>query len=69
MRRTVSLSAMFTVGLLMVGGAVGAAELQIGDQAPDFKLQGSDGKTYHLADFKGESPVLLMWFPKAFTGG
>jgi peroxiredoxin Q/BCP len=45
------------------------AELQIGDTAPDFKLAGSDGKTYSLADFKGKQPVVVAWFPKAFTGG
>jgi peroxiredoxin Q/BCP len=44
-------------------------ELKAGDTAPGFKLQGSDGKTYSLADFKGKQTVVLAWFPKAFTGG
>ena len=35
----------------------------------DFELQGSDGKTYHLADFKDHQAVVLAWFPKAFTSG
>ena len=47
----------------------GAAELKVGDQAPEFSLQGSDGKTYKLSDFKGKKPVVVAWFPKAFTGG
>jgi peroxiredoxin Q/BCP len=46
-----------------------AIELKVGDVAPAFRLQGSDGKTYTLADFKGKSAVVLAWFPKAFTGG
>ena len=46
-----------------------ATELKVGDMAPDFTLQGSDGKTYHLADFKGKRAVVLAWFPKAFTSG
>lgn len=46
-----------------------AAELKAGDPAPEFKLVGSDGETYSLADFKGEQAVVLAWFPKAFTGG
>ena len=46
-----------------------AAELKAGDPAPNFKLQGSDGKTYSLADFKGKQAVVIAWFPKAFTGG
>jgi thioredoxin-dependent peroxiredoxin len=45
-----------------------ADELKVGDKAPDFKLQGSDGKIYSLADLKGQT-VVLAWFPKAFTGG
>ena len=46
-----------------------AAELKVGDAAPDFELAGSDGKTYKLSDFKGKQPVVIAWFPKAFTGG
>jgi peroxiredoxin Q/BCP len=44
-------------------------ELKVGDPAPPFKLQASDGKTYDLADFKGKRAVVLAWFPKAFTKG
>ena len=43
-------------------------ELKPGDKAPAFKMVGSDGKTYSLADLKGKT-VVLAWFPKAFTGG
>ena len=46
-----------------------AVELKVGDQAPDFTLPGTDGKTYTLSkDLKGKW-VVLAWFPKAFTGG
>ena len=51
------------------GAAVQGTELAVGDQAPDFKLAASDGKTYSLADFKGKKAVVVAWFPKAFTGG
>ena len=44
------------------------AELKVGDAAPPFALQGSDGKTYSLAELKGKA-VVLAWFPKAYTGG
>ena len=40
-----------------------------GDAAPDFKLKGSDGKEYALADFAGKKAVVIAWFPKAFTRG
>jgi peroxiredoxin Q/BCP len=45
-----------------------AAEPKAGDKAPEFKLQGSDGKSYSLAELKGKH-VVVAWFPKAFTGG
>ena len=45
-----------------------APSLKVGDNAPDFSLPGSDGKTYTLAGLKGTT-VVLAWFPKAFTGG
>jgi len=44
-------------------------ELKVGDQAPDFTLPATDGKTYSLSkDLKGKW-VVLAWFPKAFTAG
>lgn len=54
---------------LGAGSVVVAEELKAGDPAPNFTLKGSDGKTYSLADFKGKRPVVIAWFPKAFTGG
>jgi peroxiredoxin Q/BCP len=58
------------IGLVLLGGAsVAQAELKVGDKAPEFTLQGSDGKTYSLDQFKGKSGVVIAWFPKAFTGG
>ena len=44
-------------------------ELKVGDAAPDFTLPASDGKSYTLSDFKGKQPVVVAFFPKAFTGG
>ena len=43
--------------------------LEVGAVAPNFTLQGSDGQTYKLSDFRGKESVVLAWFPKAFTGG
>jgi peroxiredoxin Q/BCP len=45
------------------------AEVKVGDEAPDFELKASDGKTYKLSDFKGKQAVVVAWFPRAFTGG
>lgn len=62
-----SLAVGVTAGLF--GFQQPAMELKVGDVAPAFSLQGSDGKTYTLADFKGKRAAVLAWFPKAFTGG
>ncbi len=69
MRTAASLCGLLALGLSLAAAGARAAELKPGDAAPDFKLQGSDGKTYQLSDFKGKKPVVLAWFPKAFTGG
>lgn len=45
------------------------AELKVGDKAPEWTLEASDGKTYSLSQFKGKKPVVLAFFPKAFTPG
>ena len=49
--------------------SVQAGELSVGDTAPDFTLQGSDGGTYTLSDYKGKQAVVIAWFPKAYTSG
>jgi peroxiredoxin Q/BCP len=54
---------------LLLSLALPAAALEVGEAAPDFALQGSDGKTYRLSDFKGRQAVVVAWYPKAFTSG
>ena len=64
--------ALMAIGLaaaLAVGVKAQTTELKVGDAAPDFSLQASDGKTYKLSDFKGKKAVVVAWFPKAFTQG
>src|SRR5690606_20014317 len=55
--------------LLLFSLVAVAAELAIGDMAPDFTLQASDGKTYTLSDYRGKQAVVIAWFPKAYTKG
>jgi len=62
------LTASLVLGLATAAMAQ-TAELKVGDQAPNFKLQATDGKTYQLSDFKGKKPVVVAWFPAAFTRG
>lgn len=67
-KRMITTMAGAGLGLALLAGAA-AAELKVGDKAPDFTMQGSDGKTYSLEQFRGKSGVVVAWFPKAFTGG
>jgi peroxiredoxin Q/BCP len=64
--------ALFGVALALAVSHAAAqtpAVLKVGDQAPDFSLQATDGKTYKLSDFRGKKAVVLAWFPKALTRG
>ena len=51
--------------LLGVAFGANATELKVGDKAPDFNLPSTHGGTYQL----GDKPVVLAWFPKAYTRG
>ena len=67
MKLSIRMTPVLLAIVLFATGAL-AQELKVGDQAPDFTLQASDGKTYTLSQLKGKT-VVLAWFPKAFTGG
>lgn len=48
----------------------GLTKLAVGDDAPLFTLPGTPGKAdISLAEAIKEKPVLLAFYPKAFTGG
>jgi peroxiredoxin Q/BCP len=68
-----TLSVVAATGVLSIGAraqqpGAGQADVKVGDPAPDFTLQASDGQTYALSKLRGKA-VVLAWFPKAFTGG
>jgi thioredoxin-dependent peroxiredoxin len=54
---------------LLIPAAAIAEQLAVGDMAPDFTLEASDGKTYTLADYRDEQAVVIAWYPKAYTKG
>jgi peroxiredoxin Q/BCP len=58
---------IFISGLMIVASAAHASP-NVGDTAPDWTLQGSDGQIYQLSQLRGKH-VVLAFFPKAFTGG
>lgn len=42
--------------------------VQVGQQAPDFELENQFGQKVKLSDFRGKKNVVLIFYPKAFTG-
>jgi len=43
--------------------------LKVGDAAPDFNLNSTQGGKVKLSDFRGKNTVVLAFYPAAFTGG
>src|SRR5262249_40212943 len=64
-----SVLAVLCLGIVLTALPAAAGDLKVGDMAPDFNLQASDGHTYKLSDFRGKQAVVLAWFPKAYTRG
>lgn len=68
--RFIGIIGMLTMlGSLALAEAPPATALKVGDKAPDFTLPSTSGETVHLMDFVGKTPVVLAFFPAAFTGG
>jgi len=71
---TMGLMASLAAGAVLAQAPPGAAPavptvVKVGDMAPDFSLQGTDGKTHKLSEYRGKQAVVIAWFPKAFTQG
>ena len=43
--------------------------VQVGDPAPDFTLPDGRGNQVSLSSFQGKQPVILAFYPLAFSGG
>jgi peroxiredoxin Q/BCP len=43
--------------------------VKVGDRAPDVSLPDASGRTVALADFRGQKPVVLYFYPKDDTPG
>jgi thioredoxin-dependent peroxiredoxin len=48
---------------------LGSAPLKVGDRAPDFTLPDTDGNDVSLSALLQRGPVIVAFFPKAFTPG
>lgn len=67
MSKYVWLFTLFVIVLSVKGQVRGG--LKVGDLAPDFVLPSTTGKEVRLSDFRGQKPVILVFFPAAFTAG
>ena len=56
-----SISTQEGTSLLMRPPETPAAEVRLGDQAPNFSYQGVDGRWRHLRDILAQGPVLLVF--------
>jgi peroxiredoxin Q/BCP len=54
-------------GILAV--LLGGAALKVGDPAPDFTLPDTEGRPVTLSALLRNGPVILAFYPKAFTPG
>lgn len=53
---------------ILTGLLFGAAP-KVGDVAPEFTAVDTDGKSYTLSQMVSRGPVIVAFFPKAFTAG
>jgi thioredoxin-dependent peroxiredoxin len=63
---------LFALAAASLAASPAIAALKVGEKAPDFSSTGAvGGKEFkiHLADMLKKGPVVLYFFPKAFTSG
>jgi peroxiredoxin Q/BCP len=55
--------------IFLLAMLLGSAPLKTGQKAPAFTLPDTDGKPVSLEALLERGPVILAFFPKAFTSG
>ena len=64
------LIALFIASFTVLQSCGGNAEnLSVGNLAPDFTLQDSDGNSSSISSYKEKNPVIIYFYPKAGTPG
>jgi peroxiredoxin Q/BCP len=53
----------------IIGFSASATDLKVGDIAPNFNLQATNGDFYQLSDYKNKQAVIVAWYPMANTRG
>lgn len=67
--KTCLIIATLSIAILFTACGGNAENLKVSDSAPDFTLQDADGNSYTLSSYKGVSPVVIYFYPKAGTPG
>jgi len=67
MRRSVLLRGVIAAILVSLAGVGVASALEVGDKAPEFALNGPDGKPVKLSELTAKGPVVVYTFIAAFT--
>jgi thioredoxin-dependent peroxiredoxin len=67
MRTSLLLRSVITAVLFCVALASSASALEVGQKAPDFALNGVDGKPVKLSELTAKGPVVIYTFIAAFT--
>ena len=63
-----SITRALVLSALSVMALAGAASaVEVGQKAPDFALNGTDGKPVKLSDLTARGPVVIYTFIAAFT--
>jgi peroxiredoxin Q/BCP len=63
------ITVLFFASIIFTSCGGNAENLSVGNTAPDFTLQDSDGVNYNLSTYKGKNPVVIYFYPKAGTSG
>ena len=70
MRLLAAAALVFASSAATLGQQAGnPAPLKVGDPAPNFTLSSTAGAKVTPSSFEGKNPVVLAFFPAAFTGG
>ena len=67
MRTSLLLRSIVAAALVSVALVGVASALEVGQKAPDFTLNGTDGKPVKLSELTAKGPVVIYTFIAAFT--
>jgi hypothetical protein len=67
MRRSLLCRGIVGALLVVMTGVGVAGALEVGEKAPEFALNGTDGKPVKLSELTAKGPVVIYTFIAAFT--